>query len=702
MSVPGEVTSRSSTLGRYELITRIGQGGMAEVQLALQRGPAGFEKLVVVKLVHESLATQKTFVDMLLEEARLAALVKHPNVVDIYDLGEADGRYFIAMEYLEGEPLLSVLRAGREGKRLDPLSTGRMIADTAEGLDAAHELHTLAGDPIELVHHDISLGNIVVLYNGQIKLVDFGVAKASQSAARSTKIQGKFSYMAPEKLRGGAGDRRSDIWSLGCVLWEALTLRRLFKGGNDQDTMRQVLDTQIQKPSQINHDVPSEFDPIVMRALDREPANRYATAKDLANDLEELLRERKYGGKNDQIAKYMQATFGEHIAARKKLLQEVSSKGRASADVLEAAFKEPAVPRTHSISEFSVRFRRGQSGELIPPDATPRQSDGELAPERAARASQPHPIPPAISAAIPLIGSSTAEATPPGTAAASAAAPPMPVVDATSGATHHDRALRNSDGIPAVTPPADSLRHWVPTPGIDASVLADAAVLAASTSEPVTASPAPTHNRRNALVIGGVLLGIVVIAVTRGGDAPAAATHGPIAKTPPPPSRVFTQAASTPTAPPAVAPEPEPKLTTEPQAVRKDVKRSQPSPAPPPAAAHVATDEPEIEFEPTPVVPASTPAPVVARPRPQPRPNAEALFTAGVQAFVRGDVRAAIANCRRAQQANPSYALPWRCLGMSYEKLGEAGMAKGSFERYLQLAPNASDSWQIREKIQRL
>src|SRR6478735_6417959 len=184
VTAQGEVGARPVRLGRYELITRIGQGGMAEVQLALQRGPAGFEKLVVVKLVHDALASQKAFVDMLLDEARVAALVKHPNVVDIYDLGQAEGRYFIAMEYLEGEPLLAVLRAGREGKRLDALSTGRLIADTAEGLDAAHELRNMAGEPIELVHHDISLGNIVVLYNGQVKLVDFGVAKATQATAQ--------------------------------------------------------------------------------------------------------------------------------------------------------------------------------------------------------------------------------------------------------------------------------------------------------------------------------------------------------------------------------------------------------------------------------------------------------------------------------------------------------------------------------------
>lgn len=354
---------------------------MAEVQLAIQRGPAGFEKLVVVKLVHENLVAQKGFVDMLLEEAKFAALVKHPNVVDIYDLGEADGRYFIAMEYLEGEPLLAVLRAGREGKRLDPMSTARLIADTAEGLDAAHELRTMAGEPIELVHHDVSLGNIVVLYNGQVKLVDFGVAKATQSAAVGdprARVQGKFSYMAPEKLKGGAGDRRSDIWSLGCVLWEALTLRRLFKGGNDADTMRQVLETQIALPSEVNGEVVKDFDPIVMKALDRDPDKRYATAKEMAAELEEVLRQNKYGGKNDLIGKYMQATFGEHIAARKRLLQEVSSKGRASADVLEAAFNEPQLAQgTPALTgEFSVKFGR-PSGE-IPAASEPSRPRLEL------------------------------------------------------------------------------------------------------------------------------------------------------------------------------------------------------------------------------------------------------------------------------------------------------------------------------------
>ena len=342
-----------SKLGRYELITRIGQGGMAEVQLAVQRGPAGFEKLVVVKLIHEKLAQEKTFVDMLLDEARVAALVKHPNVVDIYDLGQVDGRYFIAMEYLEGEPLLALLRAGRDGMRLDALSTARLIADTAEGLDAAHELRSLAGEPLGLVHHDVSLGNIVVLYNGQVKLVDFGVARATQAAGTNLKVHGKIGYMAPEKLRGMPGDRRSDVWSLGVVLWEALTLRRLFRGNSERETAHMVCESEIPLPSQVNGDVPADADPIVMRALERDPDRRYATAKELSDDIEAMLAAHGYGRQN-KIAQYMQATFASHMVARRNLMKEVATRGFASADVLDAAFDEK-----HSIpGELSIRFKR--------------------------------------------------------------------------------------------------------------------------------------------------------------------------------------------------------------------------------------------------------------------------------------------------------------------------------------------------------
>lgn len=376
-------TGNRRQLGRYELIARIGEGGMAEVQLARLRGAMGFEKLVVVKLVHEHLASQKSFVEMLMQEARLAALVKHPNVVDIYDLGESEGRYFLAMEYLAGEPMLAVLRAGRDGRRLDPFSTGRLIAEVAEGLTAAHQLRSLSGEAMPLVHHDISLGNIMVLYTGQAKLVDFGVAKAGDAASNADRdrIKGKFGYMAPEKLRGDGGDARSDLFSLGVVLWEALTLRRLFRADNDLEAIQQVLEEPITPPSQVNGDVPKAFDRICARALERDVSRRYQTAAEMAKDIEAVLKEASYSGKYEVIAQYMQETFEKHIQARSQLIKEASTLHGPSDQLVNAAFASdltgersisspelevPRPPTTPAAEAARARMQRGKSGGAGP------------------------------------------------------------------------------------------------------------------------------------------------------------------------------------------------------------------------------------------------------------------------------------------------------------------------------------------------
>jgi serine/threonine protein kinase len=606
---------------------------MAEVQLALQRGPAGFEKLVVVKLVHENLASQKPFVDMLLDEARVAALVKHPNVVDIYDLGEAEGRYFIAMEYLEGEPLLAVLRAGRDGQRLDVLSTARLIADTAEGLDAAHELRSMAGDPIGLVHHDVSLGNIVVLYNGQVKLVDFGVAKATQSATANTKVQGKFGYMAPEKLRGGPGDRRSDIWSLGCVLWEALTLKRLFKGGNDSDTMHQVLECPILAPSDVNGDVPADFDAIVMRALDRDPDGRYPTAKAMAAEIEEVLRKHGYAAKNDTIAKYMQVTFQSHINARKKLLQEVSSKGGASPDVLEAAFNDGAMASGSPIlatGEFKRRAPGTTLAEHTPnrvqgsaPLVFPRASADELA--RFTAKPEPQPA-----LADPL-------------------ASPAPAAHAAEAAATGDE--RTEIGAPPVV----SRKRWI---GYAAGA-------------------------------GVVLVIIVVASVLGGSDGTEAASR---------PSTVAAAQVSKPAAPVPTAPAPQEPTELAPIVVPVGGE-----------AHHDATpDDDPIELD-TPAGKPGHPTPVrhtqASRPVPPAKAapdklNLDEVFKAGLQAWVRGDTRTALAAYKRVLQANPSYAAAWRGSGLVYEKLGDKTTARAAFQKYLQLAPGAVDAAGIRARLE--
>ena len=319
-----------SRLGRYELIAPIGRGGMADVHLAHE----GVEKLVVVKIVQD------------LEEGRLAGMIKHPNVVEIYEVGEDAGRSFIAMEYLAGEPLLSLLRAGADGERLDALSTARVIADAAEGLEAVHRLKGDNGKPLGLVHHDISLGNVVVLDTGGVKIVDFGVAKRTKD--KRERIVGKLAYIAPEKLVEGAEvDRRSDIWSLGVVAWEALTLTRLFAGETDGETIAQVRELPIRSPSEVNPDVPAELDPIVMRALERDVAKRYSTAKAFASDLAGVLRKHGYGGKQERIAKYMRRAFPAQVAARERLAAALRA-GKVSPELV-VAFK-PAEPERADVA----------------------------------------------------------------------------------------------------------------------------------------------------------------------------------------------------------------------------------------------------------------------------------------------------------------------------------------------------------------
>ena len=363
----------SASIGRYELIADIGRGGMADVKLALQRGPAGFEKLVVLKLVHAELASDPQIVDMLLGEAKLSALIKHANVVDVYELGEADGRYFIAMEYLEGEPLLAILDQGvTANKRLDPLSMARIVADTAEGLEAAHALKGRDGKPLHLVHNDISLGNIFVLYSGQVKLLDFGVANAARSAAKKqdAKVFGKLAYMAPERIDGNErkSDKRSDIWSLGCVLWEALTHKRLFKGANDIEIIREVRYVNVPPPSTVNPAVPAELDAIVMKALQRDATRRQASAKELASAIEEVLTAKAYPSKNYKIGTYMMQTFADRIAARERLLRDVAGPVRPSAEVIEAAFGDTGEKRESSLPSFDLDALLAPANQVVLPE----------------------------------------------------------------------------------------------------------------------------------------------------------------------------------------------------------------------------------------------------------------------------------------------------------------------------------------------
>ena len=315
-------------LGKYELIARIGKGGMAQVYLARQRGFMDFEKLVVVKTIHPHLAEQKDFINMLLDEARIAARIDHPCVVDIYDLGVHDDTYFIAMEHLNGQSLVRVLRAGVEKRPLDIRSSVRIIADVADGLHAAHELKDHTGRSLEVIHRDVTPGNIVVQYSGRVKIVDFGIAKARGRIAADTGIRqwkGKLNYMAPEHVTGKTIDRRADIFSLGVVLWESLCLRRLFRHKNASDMADAILEQEIPPPSSIRKEVPPKLDSICLRALARDPDERYATCAEFEEELEKFLSAAAFRPQKGIIAKYMREMFADEIAEREEFLREVAA-----------------------------------------------------------------------------------------------------------------------------------------------------------------------------------------------------------------------------------------------------------------------------------------------------------------------------------------------------------------------------------------
>jgi eukaryotic-like serine/threonine-protein kinase len=309
-------------LGRYELLARIGEGGMAEVYLARMLGPMNFQKIVVVKKIHHELVAQGEFLSMLLDEARLSALIKHPRVVDIYELGRAGDTYFIAMEHLEGQPLSMVMSAALKGHPLDPCSIARIISDAAEGLHAAHELQTMAGEAVELVHRDVSPGNIIVLYDGTAKIVDFGVAKArgrlTQSGVR--ELKGKLGYMSPEQLTVNPIDRRSDVFSLGVVMWEALALKRLFPG-ESSEALEERMRTEVPPPSNYQPHVPPQLDDICLRALQIDPEQRFQTAGQMAQAIYDALREVGTHRELEITSQHMRRVFAKLYTERRQLLR---------------------------------------------------------------------------------------------------------------------------------------------------------------------------------------------------------------------------------------------------------------------------------------------------------------------------------------------------------------------------------------------
>jgi serine/threonine protein kinase len=305
--------------GRYELLCRFASGGMANLYLARFCGPGGFNKLVAIKRIHEHLTDDEDFVGMFVDEARLAARIEHPNVVQVIELGAVDTSYFIAMEYVPGESLVALLR-----RAAPPLEvSARIISQAALGLHAAHELRDAHGEPLQVVHRDVSPGNILVSYQGVVKVTDFGVARASSNihTTAAGTVKGKFAYMSPEQARSGSIDRRADIFALGIVLYEITTRRRLFKSDSDMVTMAKVLNETIAPPSEIVDDYPQKLEEVVMGALQRDPQRRYQTAQAFHEALESFIAASGAPVLQSTIGELMQRNFADRIAEKEQFLR---------------------------------------------------------------------------------------------------------------------------------------------------------------------------------------------------------------------------------------------------------------------------------------------------------------------------------------------------------------------------------------------
>ncbi len=338
-------------LGRYRVVDEIGIGGMASVHLARVDGPGGFQKWVAIKRIHPHLVEDDSFVNMFLDEARIAAQISHPNVATVFELGSDDDTYWIAMEYLHGEPVREVMRRLEEMNRtMPPEIACRIIIDAAEGLHAAHELTGHDGRKLELVHRDVTPHNLFVSYEGVTKVVDFGIAKFSSrmSETRAGTLKGKLAYMSPEHVSGEQVDCQADIFGLGVVLWELTTGYRLFRAETDLDTLARVQECNVPKPSSIHPNYPQDLQAVVMKALAKSRFERYRSARELSRALQQVLVQRGLFVGHEEVSTFMKSIFVDRMEKREAHL-------RWAAEVTQTVdVRRPSRPAEESASSLLI------------------------------------------------------------------------------------------------------------------------------------------------------------------------------------------------------------------------------------------------------------------------------------------------------------------------------------------------------------
>jgi serine/threonine-protein kinase len=424
---------------------------MATVYLGRSEGEAGFQRLFAIKVLHPHLADDEAFRDMLLDEARIAARLHHPNVVPIVDLGSDDGLFYVVMEYVEGCSLHALLVKNRESR--PPRLLIPIILDALSGLHAAHALVDEDGNPMNLVHRDVSPQNILVGIEGTARITDFGVARAEARiiSTRPGEVKGKVSYMSPEQIKGGKLDCRSDVFAAGAMLWSALTGRRLFSAEGDAGTMTNILQMEVVPPSTVGLKPPPAFDAVCLRALEKDPAKRWSSALEMEDALREAAVSAGLLGSRREVADWVKSSFETELSARHSAIRSATAvRERIARNAPESSSGFRMMPKVGS-PDMDVEFLTPSSARRSTVDSAPPESRKKLlfaaaaltlvsvtifatwaALRGAGSGAATHPeVAPSVAVATPPAGT-PAKQTPP--AASVAAIDPLPATTATGAA----------------------------------------------------------------------------------------------------------------------------------------------------------------------------------------------------------------------------------------------------------------------------
>jgi serine/threonine protein kinase len=359
MANPLELVGRQ--VGRYGVVRHLASGGMAELYIARQESVGGFEKPVVLKILQPRFAQNPRVVTMFLDEARLAAKLNHPAIVHVYDVAEAKGLKYIAMEYIHGETIADIVKRGLEVDKYLPLEHAiHIVSQAAAGLAYAHERRDLEGAVVRIVHRDVSPTNVLVSYEGQTKIVDFGIARAQDELREESGIlPGKASYMSPEQVRGTGIDHRADIFALGIILYELSLCQRLYRGPAEA-VMKRIVNERIRPPTAIQRDYPPALELIVMRALEKRPQDRYQSADQMRADLEEFLDDSGLRSGNRRMALYMNELFAGDAAG-------AAEPSKREPDELDFDRRAPPSMRLEAAPEGPTTPSRGVAIRIAPP-----------------------------------------------------------------------------------------------------------------------------------------------------------------------------------------------------------------------------------------------------------------------------------------------------------------------------------------------